>query len=389
MKILHVILSMAEVDGGPPNGLLVLSKTQANLGDEVCILPCTSLRGKPIIDYGEYGNLTILEPPSSASLKFYDKKLNDVITKIVKNFDIVHIHDFWRYHVISTINAAYKYNIPAILRPAGSLGQKPRRRKYFLKFPYLYIFRKNFFPKISAVHCCSIKEKKELPEWIDSQKIFTVAQPVERDLLGLKYDHNEVYRLCPGVGEDTTLILFLGRISRIKQIPMLVESFISAYKRLENQDVHLVIAGPFEDNKIVANLKMTIKVSGVQYRIHFPGLIKKDIKSSFLSRADFFVLPSIHENFGISVAEALTFGKPCIVNNGVALSSEVKKNNAGLCFDNSRQLTNSIIQLITNKNLIKSCSLNALKLSENFRAEIIANQLKDYYRQFIQEKTRN
>ena len=91
MRILHVITSLAEADGGPPQGLVSLAKAQSQAGDEIVILAGTSMGGQMVIEPGEYGNLRVLNPPASTSLKFPSSILKKSLLEAVKNADVVHM----------------------------------------------------------------------------------------------------------------------------------------------------------------------------------------------------------------------------------------------------------------------------------------------------------
>ena len=54
--------------------------------------------------------------------------------------------------------------------------------------------------------------------------------------------------------------------------------------------------------------------------VRFIGEINGVAKYEFLSQADIYVLPSLTENFGITLAEALACGTPCIASQGTPWS---------------------------------------------------------------------
>jgi glycosyltransferase involved in cell wall biosynthesis len=54
--------------------------------------------------------------------------------------------------------------------------------------------------------------------------------------------------------------------------------------------------------------------------VKFVGEINGFDKYVFLSQADIYVLPSLTENFGVTLAEALACGTPCIASQGTPWS---------------------------------------------------------------------
>ncbi|MGO9674548.1 MAG: glycosyltransferase [Methylocella sp.] len=125
---------------------------------------------------------------------------------------------------------------------------------------------------------------------------------------------------------DRRFLLFLSRIHPKKGCDLLVEAF--ARLAAKNPDLDLVIAGP-DSVGWAKKLQTAAAERGVADRIHWPGMLKGDLKWGAFRAADAFVLPSHQENFGIVVAEALACGKPVLTTNKVATWREVEAYDAG------------------------------------------------------------
>lgn len=126
--------------------------------------------------------------------------------------------------------------------------------------------------------------------------------------------------------EDMRIILFLGRIVKIKGLNYLIESF-SILERKE-KNVFLIIAG--EGPKRTEYEKIS-KDLGIK-NILFTGNVSKNEISSYYNACDIFVLPSIfyeqsYEPWGLVVNEAMAFSKPVIATNAVGASNDLILNN--------------------------------------------------------------
>ena len=55
--------------------------------------------------------------------------------------------------------------------------------------------------------------------------------------------------------------------------------------------------------------------SGIRDRIDFKGYVDEETKSKILSSADLFVLPSLHEGFGVVNQEAMAYGLPIVTTS--------------------------------------------------------------------------
>src|SRR6185312_16437421 len=96
-------------------------------------------------------------------------------------------------------------------------------------------------------------------------------------------------------------LLYMGRIHEKKGCDLLLEAF--GRLAAVNPDLDLVIAGSGRDG-LPSKLKAQAVRFGIASRVHWPGMIRGDLKWGALRACQAFVLPSHQENFGISVVEA-------------------------------------------------------------------------------------
>ncbi|NDC29366.1 MAG: glycosyltransferase [Bacteroidetes bacterium] len=152
---------------------------------------------------------------------------------------------------------------------------------------------------------------------------------------------------------------------------------------LSGYKVILGVANEWSDGKGLRIFLEVAKFLDVDYRIVLIGLSEKQIKSlprniygyqktqnleelvRFYNAADVFVSPSIAETFGMVVAEALSCGTPCVVNDSSALpelvSPEVGEIVPGL---DPQKFLKSIQYIITQgkENYSKNCRKKAEEL---------------------------
>jgi glycosyltransferase involved in cell wall biosynthesis len=131
----------------------------------------------------------------------------------------------------------------------------------------------------------------------------------------------------PQKGKGPRTALFLGRIYPIKGLPELIE----AWNRVRPEGWRLVIAGPDEGGhqKVVERAVAEAHLSEV---VSFVGPLDDASKHKALSDAEFLVLPSHTESFGMVVAEALAHGVPVLITTGVPWPS-VAQRGCGWCVE--------------------------------------------------------
>ena len=117
----------------------------------------------------------------------------------------------------------------------------------------------------------------------------------------------------PQAASSTTTSSNVSRIHIKKGIENLLRATAALKDRLNGYTI--TIAGMGEETYI-QQLKETAKSYGIGHIVRFAGPVFGADKWTLYRNADFFVLPTFSENFGIVVAEALASGTPVITTEG-------------------------------------------------------------------------
>ena len=168
-------------------------------------------------------------------------------------------------------------------------------------------------------------------------------------------------------------VLFLGRIHRKKGCDMLVEQFVKAAAR--DPELDLVVAGP-DQQHWSAELQERVQDAGLGDRVHWPGMLKGDVKWGAFYASEAFILPSHQENFGIAVAEALACGRPVLLSDKVNTAEDIASDRAGLMEPDTPQGTLRLLerwidmtprQKIEMNGLARECFERRYDMSRNAR----------------------
>lgn len=118
------------------------------------------------------------------------------------------------------------------------------------------------------------------------------------------------------LGISAPYLLYVGNITRRKNIPVLLDAFESVRAQL---GVDLVLAGALEfgGDKVVPRMRRA--ASGVNYL----GRVSDDELAALYQGAVAFVYPSSDEGFGLPVLEAMASRVPVITTTGGALPEAV------------------------------------------------------------------
>lgn len=106
-------------------------------------------------------------------------------------------------------------------------------------------------------------------------------------------------------------LLFLSRIHPVKGLDDLVQAWADVRPR----GWRLVVAGPSEEG-CWDSVARRIKELNIEQDVVYLGELDDTAKIEAFLQADVFVLPSYSENFGLVVAEALSFSLPVVATTG-------------------------------------------------------------------------
>jgi len=147
-------------------------------------------------------------------------------------------------------------------------------------------------------------------------------------------------------------ILFVGRISREKNLPTLIR----AVAKLKNATLNVVGDGA---DRIRCE-KLT-KDFGIDAKFH--GALPRTEVFKLMERADFFVLPSKFEGLGIAAIEAMALGLPTVVSDYPAASEYIITDKTGLLFPigDSTALAKCLKRLISDPKLRQTLSIEGAR----------------------------
>lgn len=118
----------------------------------------------------------------------------------------------------------------------------------------------------------------------------------------------EVGDMRASLGLDRRYLLWTGTVEPRKNLPRLIEAFLSM-----DTDLQLVLAGPAGWNEDLRPL-----VEGQPDRVRSLGFVEPDELRSLYAGAEVFCYPSLFEGFGLPVIEAMAQGTPVVTSRGTA-----------------------------------------------------------------------
>lgn len=191
-----------------------------------------------------------------------------------------------------------------VLAPRGMLQQgaiqfKPGKKKIFLKaLNFLGI------PKRILAHATDEQEKKDIFQHLPKIKSVKVIPNFSPAVLpSLEYVKKNIRELNA---------IFISRVAPKKNILFL----LSLLKQLSGDiKFSLIIRGEIEDKDYWKKCVDTIHELPQNISVRYEGSIKNDEVIPLIQQNHLFILPTLGENFGHAIFEALSAGRPVLISD--------------------------------------------------------------------------
>jgi glycosyltransferase involved in cell wall biosynthesis len=184
-------------------------------------------------------------------------------------------------------------------------------------------------------------------------------------------DQSAVNSVLDKYGISRPYLLYVGRLERKKNTPFLIEAFAKARKKFNIKE-KLVLVGD-----------ASFGYDEAKYLIYQYGLLKDVILTGWVPEVDMpeifngataFILPSIHEGFGIPALQAMNCGVPAILSD-IPVMREIA-DDAAMFFDpkDKEKAAMAIGDVLTNEKLRKDLINKGLLRAQGFSWEKCAKE---------------
>lgn len=312
---------------------------------------------------------------------FITPSLIAALKRNIEQFDVIHIHDFRTFQAGVAAHYAKKMGIPYVVQTHGSIPQVGEKQGLKKIYDILWGHRiLSHAAKVIALSPMEVEEYKNIG--ISEHKVEIIPNGIDLSEFENVPARGQ-FRRSFGLSETHQVVLYLGRVHKIKGLDLLLKAFAELSKDLTQ--AKLVIVGP--DRVIVdagrgylASLQKLIRQLEIEERVVFAGPLYGVAKLGAYVDADVYVLPSRREAFGITLVEAMACGTAVVTTETCGIAGLVN-HHAGYCVPyDERELRRVLLSLLTNEGLRREMGQRGRKLvSEEFTWDKIVQKLERVY----------
>ena len=231
---------------------------------------------------------------------------------------------------------------------------------YYDQMDQIYVSSQNSFDELTER---GIKAEKIriMPRGINTE----VFHPSKRcDILTSNFE----------VNADALKFLYVGRVSREKNLPLLVDAFKTLCTTSDKVHLTVVGDGPYADE-----MKGMLK----EHPVTFTGYLSGEPLCRVYASADIFVFPSTTDTFGNVVLEAQASGLPVIVSDLGGPCENMLDRKTGIIVksDDSAALLSAMQEFVTTPGLYRQMSQRAREYMENRSFENAFIQSWEFYKE--------
>jgi len=249
------------------------------------------------------------------------------------DFDIIHAHGARSFQLDLASFVSILRNKPLVITAHGSLADYLHAKDISQKLRILNRVHNTLLKfslrRAKIVTALSQLEAEQYVRLlgVPSKKVVIIPNGID-SLSYANLPPAGIFKKKFGIDSDSRVILYVGRINKIKGIEFLIDSFSCLINRAKCEKTVLVIAGP--DDGYLQEARMLSNSLGLKDKVLFTGFLDEQDKICAYVDATVVVHPESFNVILIAPLEAAAAGKPIILSSGNYLSEIAKREGFGL-----------------------------------------------------------
>ena len=247
--------------------------------------------------------------------------------RLVREADFVTLHSLYSFPVLAGYLLARLHRKPYGIWPHGVLAPIQRKISIGKKHVYNKLFADRILRNASVIFYSAEGEREEAASLGLHTPSVIVPDGFNPDEFATLPARGR-FRKRVLNGHAGPLVLFLARLHAKKGLDLLIWAMKSVIA--ERPDARLAIVGPPDPGSFNKQVLRWVEENGIAQETVVPGVADREMRLEAFADADVYVLPSLAENFGFSIFEAMACGIPVVVSDTLNYAVEIARTGAGL-----------------------------------------------------------
>lgn len=374
-----MVFRFAPHSGGAVIVATEIANNLAKLGHKVTILtpdlPQSGHRYEPKMD--ENVKVLRVETPARSKPKVAARRCKSILEKTgmslakEEKFDFV-LTIFHPFHLVpnAAISCAKALQIPSIVKVDDAIYEKSSGLKSIQRKIEKMVSTRSL-ANASSILVSNNPTKEIMKSYykVDEKKISIVPNGVDTSIFGSK-------------NKDPNKIVFSGVMYHHRGLDVLLEAAPKIIKEIPGMKFVLLGDGPE-----MKKLKEIVKQNNLESNVEFKGWIDRKDIPDHLSNASIGIGPlkrtTVTENaLPIKVLEYMASSMPIVAKTGTLPEDVLKDNENGWFVENSSELSEKIIRLNQNPELVEKMGKKSFDMVQKFSWERIVKSIIGIYEQF-------
>jgi len=385
MKILHYLRYIVKEHGGVVRAVLDHSEIMAKQNNLITLMTTvTQDIPKTWVDTKENSPRVIHLKNGIRCNCLIKNRYRSVVKKAILEADIIYLHEIWRPEIQQLARLCHRLEKPYILPIYGNLTTWAMRQKFVKKYIYFLLWGRTLLNRASALQCVNHVEQREAirwapnGNWVIAPYILDMTTYLEAPLSG----RSVVTAL------ETPMFLYLSRFDKKKGIELLID----AGRELKDRGLlfKIIFAGSGDD-KYELELRLRVNRLNLGDCMEFVGIKFGQEKRALYRDADALVLPTLDDNFGVVLIEAMGCGLPVITTNKVGIRESLETAGAYIVDTNPTEIADVVEKIINKSDLTYEgrCVRARNWVVENFSQQHLGNIYEELHTDILQKVANN
>lgn len=303
------------------------------------------------------------------------RQMRAAVEAHVQASDFVFLSDFRHYLNAVVVPALWRLHKPYSLSAYGQI-QKPHDGKYPLKVIFDWWRGRRLIQRANILFAQTQHEANDYISLGARREQIILSPLMENAPTPAELAQRGKFRAQFHIPARTKLLLFVGRLHKLKGLDLLLRTFVEVRQRLPHEDIRLVIVGRDDGyqatlNAEIARLRLNEAViqTGPRYGV--------ENAACYLDADCFVFTPTYYEETSLAAVRALSFGLPVITTPQAELPWLDEYHAGSTVIAQPEVVVTQLTRLLADAKLHHQLRVNATRLfNDHYRTDQVITALE-------------